>query len=51
MLHCQTLSGLRTGCVYDRMIVAAKKVCLKGRQQGNKWLKNEELEIEKTRRQ
>ena len=31
VLLCQTLSGLRTGCVYDRMIAAAKRICLKGR--------------------
>ena len=50
VLLCQMLSGLRTGCVYDRMIAAAKKICLEGRQQGRKWLKNEEAEIEKKRR-
>ena len=50
VLLCQMLSVLRTGYVYDRMIVAAKKICLKERQEGRKWLKNEEAEIEKRRR-
>ena len=40
MLLCQTISGLRTGCVYDRMIAAAKKICLKDKAE-ERWLKEE----------
>ena len=47
------INGLRTVCVYDRMITASK-MCLKykveGRQQGGKWLRNKEAEAEKRRR-
>ena len=43
VLLCQMLSGLRTGYVYDRMIAAAKKVCIKGRQQGRKRKKMKNL--------